>query len=369
MGRVPLVLPRSALPVLDRWQLELTGTAPPSFPGWVPEGPGRTPLEATPLIAYLRDHAVCGEPFTFNALHLEPQGGRSYPFFLSDYDGPITVSSNRYEAAAMRGPRLLLAAIRRDVRALFQAPPGWSLLELDFKSCHPAIGLALSGDEQLERDLSGDIHQLIGDAVAPQRAQPDRRTLGKRLNNAMLFGLSSYGARDLSIEVLGRPPLDGTGQGLWSAWWARYPRLAAFRDEVIALVRTVQLEGFALEIVAPSGRRSRFSPAEVRGEVAKGRPAHGPDGAWRTVFSACFRAVEGDVLNQTLRHLHANDGGARPALPLYDGLIVAAPTGAEEAAQRALLAAAERAVLDLGIPMLRAEIKQRASKAAIHPQL
>ncbi|MBI2377992.1 MAG: hypothetical protein HYV07_28580 [Deltaproteobacteria bacterium] len=363
------MLSKSALPVLDCWQLELTGAAPPSFPGWVPEGPGRTPLEATPLIAYLRDHAVRGEPFTFNALHLEPQGGRSYPFYMAGYDGPITISGNAYEAAGKRGPRLLLAAVRRDVRALLQAPPGWSLLELDFKSCHPAIGLALSGDEQLARDLSGDIHQVVGDAVAPQLAQPDRRTLGKRLNNAMLFGLSSYGVRDLALEVLGRPPLDGTVQSLWSAWWARYPRLAAFRDEVIALVRRAQVEGFALEVVAPSGRRSRFSRAEVRGEVAKGRPAHGPEGAWRTVLSACFRAVEGDLLNQTLRHLHANDSAARPALPLYDGLVGAAPTGAEAAAREAMLAAADQAVLDLGIPMLRAEIKERASKAAPRPQL
>lgn len=66
--RPRLRLPQSAVPVLDQWARELHRAAPPTIPGWVPEGPGRGPEQAAPLIDYLRDHAVRGAPFTFNAL-------------------------------------------------------------------------------------------------------------------------------------------------------------------------------------------------------------------------------------------------------------------------------------------------------------
>ena len=110
------------LPVLEGWEAELSGQAAASFPGWRPEGPGRRPVEAAPLIAFLRPHAESGVPFTFNTLHIERQGGRSYPFFLDGYDGPLTISKRAYEAAGRRGPRLLLSAVRRDARALLQLP-------------------------------------------------------------------------------------------------------------------------------------------------------------------------------------------------------------------------------------------------------
>lgn len=142
--RVPLVLPQAALPVLKRWEAELSGEAAPSFPGWRPEGPGRSPVEAAPLIAFLRACAEAGSAFTFNALWLEKQGGRSYPFFIPDYEGPLTIAKRQYEAAGTRGPRLLLSAVRRDVRELFRVPAGWSLLEVDFGSTSVGTAPAIS---------------------------------------------------------------------------------------------------------------------------------------------------------------------------------------------------------------------------------
>jgi hypothetical protein len=319
-------------------------------------------VEAAPLIAFLREHALGGTPFTFNAAHLEDQGGRTYPFFLVGYGGPITISKRQYEAAGGRGPRLLLTAIRRDVRALLSAPPGWSLLELDFKACHAAIGMALSGDEQLARDLEDDVHQTIGDMVAPPNfSPPHRRALGKQLNNSMLFGMTSHGVRELARDTLGRDALDGTGEGVSGAWWARYPRLAAFRDRVRALVAQAQAEARGVEIVAPSGRRSRFSPAEVAGRVDKGQGAKSAEGAWTSLFSAAFRAAEADLLERTFLHFFEQATGGQIMLPIYDGAVLSAPVGSEDLVRTALLAAARTAAGEIGI-QVRAEIKERKSR-------
>jgi hypothetical protein len=357
-ARAPMTVPRVALAILDQWRAELRGEAPPSFPGWRPEGPGRTPVEAAPLIALLREHALSGEPFTFNALWREKQGGRMYPFMIPAYRGPITISKRQYEGSR---PRHLLAAIRRDVRAVLEPPPGSTLLELDFKSCHAAIGFALSGDAQLGADLDGDIHQVVGNLVLPQGDERQRRDFGKSLNNAMFFGQSPHGFGHLAKDYLGVIPPEDLCIKIWNGWWVRYPRLADFRDRVNGLVLQAQASRGAVEIEAPSGRTSRFSPAEVLGEVGAGRPAPGPGGAWRSVFSACFRAVEGDVLNQTLRHFHADSEGGRLVLPLYDGMLVAAPAGSERPIGDALMRAAERAVQDLGIPRLRPQLKKRSA--------
>lgn len=176
----------------------------------------------------------------------------------------------------------------------------------------------------------------------------------------MLFGLTPVGLAELTKKLLGRPPADGTGVAVWSAWWSRYPKLEAFRKYIQDQVTTAQIYGKPLVIVAPSGRISRFAPSEVAGRVAKGsRPAPGRENVWRSVFSACFRALEGDLLDATLRRFHASSGGGRLVLPIYDGALVAAPSGAEEGVRRALLEAAEGAVVDVGVPKLRAIVKHR----------
>jgi hypothetical protein len=300
-----------------------------------------------------------GDGFSFNGLHQEDQGGRLYPFVLPGYAGPLMVSKRQYEAAGKRCPRLLLSAIRRDARALLGAPTGSTLVELDFRSCHAAIGLALSGDDRLATNLDGDIHQIIGDEVARNAPKERRRDLGKALNLRMLFGATPMAVAELSAAMLGRPPRDETGETVWRAWWARYPRLGVFRDSVVALVREAQVGGLAIVIESPSGAESRFSRAEVMGRVGKGRAPPGAGNIWRTIFSAAFRAVEADLLNETVRRFVVENAGGKLVLPMYDGLIAAAPKDGLAVVERALLKAAAGAVEAVGIPKLTAQIKRR----------
>ena len=336
--RVPLVLPRQAgLPLLDCWGRSLTGE------------------QDGPMIDWLRGNSRARRPFTFNALWKEKKGGRLYPYYRAGYEGPLTLS--KYAHQKTGAPKLLLSSIRRDVRSVLEAPRPWQLIEADFKSCHGYIALALSGDEQLASDLDSGFHEATGAWLLSAEAGPVlRRKAGKKVNNAMIFGLSARGLqRAVSSLVDGPVPLDWACR-CWAQWWDRYPRFRDFRDQAMQDISAAQAAGQKVSFASPSGWVTAFAPAEVRGKIARGTPREvpGPAGARRIVFSSIFRAVEADLLDQTLRHFHSirEHHGARLVLPLYDGLILAAPASQVEFAGRALQTCAEAAAKDLGLPGL-----------------
>jgi len=351
--RVLLVLPPAGLGLLDAWHRDLLRGRSEAIPGWRLEGPGRTPSEASPLIGWLRGHCEARKPFTFNALWKERQGGRSYPYFLPGYAGSLTISQREYTKRS-RTPKHLLSAIRRDVRGLLAVPKPWSLLSADFKSCHGYIAFSLSEDERLGADLAQDFHGVTGDWLLTEATPPAvRRHVGKVLNNAMLFGLGRDSVQELLSPLLpGEVPF-AWGLAAWDAWWRRYRKLAALRDGLKREVAWAQARELPYSFETPSGRTCHFSSAEVQGRGARGRGAAQPGlaGAWRPIFSALFRAVEGDLLDQTLRYFHAlrEAHGSRLVLPLYDGLFVAAPQGGEVRSARAITLCGEQAATDLGL--------------------
>ena len=351
--RVLLLLEPDAIPVLNSWEMELIGKAPVSIPGWKPEGPGRSEYSASPLIGLLRARARKSLPFTFNALWQEKRGGRIYPYHLIGYKGPITVSATKYREAGKDKPRLLLSAIRRDVRAKMRLPEGWEIVPCDFTSCHGHIAFALSADQQLAEDLRSGFHEITGDwAMPPEVSKKERRRFGKLMNNAMLFGLTPIGLRRDLQEFLGFDPGEVAAVRMWELWWQRYPQLSEFRDTVRAYVEVAQARKQGLRIISPSGRASAFPPGEILGAVSKkGLAPPGPEGVWRTVFSAAFRAVEGDLLNRLMKHFHETREyhHGQLVLPVYDGILTAAPEGGSAKVWEALKVCGLQAAKDLGL--------------------
>lgn len=337
--RVPLVLPPQAgLILLQSWEREV--------------GQG-----TSPMIDWLRSTCQGPSAFTFNALWKEKRGGRLYPYFLPGYEGPVTISKYAYQKSSQGGSRLLLSSIRRDVRAALAAPPPWKLISADFTSCHGYISYALSGDVQLAKDLAAGFHETTGAWLLSDEAGPTlRREVGKKMNNAMTFGLGVGGLQRVLAPVLGEAVPADWAEAAWTQWWERYPELREFRDSVAWGVTWAQSRSRRLAFNSPSGWPSSFTPSEVQGKIVHGRPdeAPGPEGAQRAVFSAIFRAVESDLLDQTVRHFHSirEHHGARLMLPLYDGLLVAAPYDSIDLSARALQTCAEAAGSDLGIPGL-----------------
>ena len=87
-------------------------------------------------------------------------------------------------------------------------------------------------------------------------------------------------------------------------------------------------------------------------------PAHCEGSPWRSVFSACFRAVEGDLLDVTFRRFNVDGAGGQLVLPLYDGALVSAPLGAEQDVAGAAEEAAVGAAKELGISMMTATVRR-----------
>lgn len=358
--RLPLMVPKSVLPGIAEWQTKIDAGRSETDPAWRSDGPGRSPDEQAALIRVVRHCAESDEPLHLNALRYEDAGGRLMPFFLPTYSGDVLISKSSYAAAK---PRHLLSSIRREgVREKLLAPEGWTLIELDYRSCHASLGVALSGDAQLAADVASEpgIHALSGELYWQALPGAERKAAGKRLNLEMLFGLSTNGLAATARDLLKREPRDP--KRVWDLWWSRYPALAGLRDAVQRMVEQAQFDSSAIEIVAPSGKVSRWSPSEVRGLVHRAhRAAPRPDGVWRTVFSAAFRAVEGDLLSEVMRRFAARDVG-RLVLPMFDGLIVAVPAGREDAGGRALVEAGEGAARALGLTGLRVALKQRGKR-------
>lgn len=341
----PMRLPQAALPLLDEWATSLRRPGPHT------EGPGRSPAEASPLIAYLRKAACEGLPIAMTALHRERHGGRLYPLALLDYAGPVSISDRQL---ARHHPRLLLSAIRRDVRALLTGPDGQGLLDVDLTACHAAIAVALSHDPQLQDDLRGSLYQRAGDRWGSRLADPGaRRGLGKRLVLALLMGGGPAAVQEVA-GLHGLAPTREVAAAVAAAWWDRYPRLRAQRDGLARAVHRAAEATAALELVSPTGWVSRWSPAEVRGYRA-GQPARTLDEVVRSVWSAAFRAVEASILDRAVRYMTAL--GVQPVLPVYDGLLVLDGPGVATAARTAALAAAaELGVhLDVHVTPLLAE--------------
>jgi hypothetical protein len=340
--RVPLIVPMTSLPLLAVWEEDLRKE---------PEG-DRTAEVAIPLARFLRSACSARTAVTFNALWKERKGGRIYPYFLSGYDGPLTMSRYAYEKAGKDAPRLLLSAIRKDVRRNLTLSPRWTLLSADFRSCHGYISFALSGDEQLRVDLEEGFHEITGGWLLAADASPTlARKVGKYVNNAMIFGLGAPGLKRLLDRVLEENlPLEWAEKA-WNVWWDRYPRLREFRDGVKQSVLAHQCRGKRLSFISPSGRKVSFSPAEVKGVIyhQSRRDPPGSKGAWRAIFSSIFRAVEADLLDQQIRYLHAikEHHGCELVLPIYDGLLLAAPRGREEFAMHAIRTCGSFAAADL----------------------
>ena len=129
-------------------------------------------------------------------------------------------------------------------------------------------------------------------------------------------------------------------------------RLPAYVPAEVTVIKG-RVEGLPMELEGPSGRVSRFSKAEVAGRVSKGhQKPKGPDPVWPSIFSAMFRAVEGDLMDGLLARFHSHrlEHGGQLVLPIYDGLLVAAPVGREEIVWAHLERAGAAAAEELGVP-------------------
>lgn len=281
--------------------------------------------DRAPVIAQLRAAAETGRPLSFNALWRERQGGRRYAFAVPGYTGPLILSHGENERLAPVPGRALLQAIPRVLRPALSAPGGCSLIVADISACFLAIAAGVTRDAALCEDMAADPHARVGQHLAP--GAPDPRAVGKVINNALVGGMTPYGLRDALVEH-GFPATADDAKAMYTAWWSRYPTFGGFLHWFEKLLQDRIRNKAGLGIEAPNGRMYSFSPAEVAGWQP--REERDYPHAYRSIVSSLWRAVEGSILDRAVQLLHSERGSLRLVLTTYDGLLLAAPAGAEE---------------------------------------
>jgi hypothetical protein len=317
-------------------------------------------VEARTIVGLLRYLAEGGvNSLTYSCTSREHHGGRRMFWFVPDYRGGIVLSGRGEEK--IRGRRYLLQAIPKVLRPAFLAPAGFLFVDVDIKMAHMVAAAALTRDQQLLADLDADMHQACGDVVMPQAPDPaKRRGVGKITNSLMLCG-GGWAALQHEWASHGVRLDEVTAATAWGRWWSGYPVLASLRD-------TWWMRGYltqhGLKVIRPDGTRFSFAPSDLHGQ---GHPLYADRGgrgarhaaAFRSSFSALWRAIESSVLDRALGLVYAMCGhGVRLCLPMYDGALFLVPENGAEGFAELLCDAFEQAAREAGL-VARAEATTR----------
>jgi hypothetical protein len=183
-----------------------------------------------------------------------------------------------------------------------------------------------------------DFHQDAGDAMAPHLPPAQRRRIGKLFNNAVVGLITPHGLH-AAIRRAGIQTTLEQAAGQHARWWARFPAARLLRDTWVADHRRAAADNRPLAIRYADGRTYTFDAGTVRGTALRPRwahlrsPASRLQATIRTTFSALWRGAEGTLV-----------------LPMYDGLLLQAPTPAAEALAESAHDALVRALADVGVP-------------------
>lgn len=206
--------------------------------------------DAQVLIALARDHEVplmllaYRELFKLKSTYID-----ALPTYINPITGRIHTSWNQSVAATGRLsssnpnmqniPKDGLEYGKQydiDVRSAFKAKKGWSFISADYSQIELRILAFLSKDKNLvQAFLSGkDIHmqtaaQMFG--VDEDKVTSEQRSIGKRLNFSILYGLTAYGlTRDMGIEY-------ADAKRYIELYFKQYPGVLAWMDMVVESVK------------------------------------------------------------------------------------------------------------------------------------
>jgi DNA polymerase-1 len=229
----------------------------------------------------------------------------------------------------------------RRIREAFVAEPGHLLVSADYSQIELRVLAHMSGEGALIRAFAEgqDVHAITASGifgVAQKDVTRAQRDVGKTVNFATIYGQTAYGlSRQLGIEP-------GEAARYIENYFRRYPRVAAYRDEVLARARS---EGRVTTLL---GRR-RFLPDILSSNGQQRQVAE------RMAFNTIFQGTAADIIKIAMIDVH--DGlpevspGARMIMQVHDELVVEAPERDAGAVQAFLKGVMEGAV-DLGVPLV-----------------
>lgn len=273
--------------------------------------------------------------------HVNPETGRIHTSF--NQTGTATGRLSSSEPNLQNIPARHEVGV--DIRRAFVAPEGRLLLAADYSQIELRILAHLSGDEGLiEAFRSGeDLHrrtaaEIFG--VSPDEVDPRMRTVAKRVNFGIVYGISPYGlARDLGIP-------QEEAKLFIDRFFAAYPKVREFIDRKVEEARRT---GYAVTIL---GRRR-----PLPGLASKDRRRQGYDR--RNAINTPIQGSAADLMKLAMLEVHrlweAGKLAADMILQIHDELIFEVDQGEAEGAAR-LIREAMEGVWELKVP-LKVDIK------------
>ncbi|MCS6977589.1 MAG: DNA polymerase I [Gemmatales bacterium] len=208
-------------------------------------------------------------------------------------------------------------ALGRQIRQAFIADPQpWQLLTADYSQIELRVLAHFSQDAELQRAFQEDrdIHahvaaQIYG--VAEDQVTPEQRRNAKTVNFGVIYGLSAYGlAQRLGME-------NEEAAAFIDAYFARYPGVLAFQEEVLEQARR---QGFVTTIL---GRRRAIEGVRPQSSY---KQRNQPE---REALNTVIQGSAADLIKAAMVRIHRrmkHEGfTARMLLQIHDELIFEAP--------------------------------------------
>jgi DNA polymerase I len=260
------------------------------------------------------------------------------------------VHTNYGQATAVTGrlastdPNLQNIPVRtaegRRVREAFIAAPDCVIVSADYSQIELRIMAHLSGDESLLAAFAGgkDIHRATAAEVFNRPladVSSEERRYAKAINFGLIYGMSAFGlAQQLGVER-------GTAQTYIDSYFARYPGVKRFMDEIR---RDARERGFVETVF---GRRLWL--AEIRSSNQARRA-----GAERAAINAPMQGTAADLIKLAMiavqRWLDSERLATKLIMQVHDELVLEVPN-TELARVRA-----ELPQLMTGVAVLRAPL-------------
>jgi DNA polymerase-1 len=243
---------------------------------------------------------------------INPQTGRIHTTFHQT----ITATGRLSSANPNLQNLPVRSALGRQVRSAFTASDADAvLISADYSQIELRVLAHLSGDENLIQAFvaDADIHtktaaEVFG--VDPQDVTSEMRNAAKAINFGIVYGISSFGlARGTGLtRAKAQEYIDG--------YFARYPRVKVYMDEMVAMGRA---QGYVTTIL---GRR-RYLP-ELHSRRWQERSF-----AERTAMNTPIQGSAADIIKLAMVHVHQRLReerlDAQIVLQVHDELVIDTP--------------------------------------------
>ena len=243
--------------------------------------------------------------------YVNPETGRLHTTFNQTVTSTGRLSSSN--------PNLQNIPVRSDlgrsIRACFVAPEGRCLVVADYSQIELRLMAQLAGEPALlEAYRQGeDVHRVTAAAVAGiavDEVTKEQRERAKATNFGIMYGLSAFGLSE-QVDI----PVE-EAKAFIDAYFARYPRVAEFRDRVIAEARE---RGFVTTVM---GRR-RAVP-ELRAANQRERAL-----GERLAVNSVLQGSAADIIKVAMlrldRELRARGQATHLVMQVHDELVVECP--------------------------------------------